>query len=53
MQAGSVAECLASNFRQLLDDDLFLNALPGILPYAARNRESIVVSRMQELGALI
>jgi predicted nucleotidyltransferase len=52
-QGGEVVEYLAANFRHLLDDDPFLNALPGILPFAARNREAIVKSRMEELGVLV
>jgi len=52
-QNGAVVEYLAANFRQLIGADLFLNALPGILPYTARNREAIVVSRMTELSALL
>jgi hypothetical protein len=51
-QNGAVVEYLAANCRQLINDEPFLNALPGILPYTARNREAIVVSRMTELGAL-
>jgi len=48
-----VKHYLAGNFARLLGDENFLNALPGILPYAARNREAIVVQAIAAIGSVI
>jgi hypothetical protein len=52
-ESPTVQEFLGLNFRRFLGDEYFLNALPGLLPYAARNREPIVLSRMTAIASLV
>jgi hypothetical protein len=43
---------LQNRFADLLKDDDFLNALPGLLPHGAANRKQIVRFRMEQLVQL-
>jgi predicted nucleotidyltransferase len=48
----TVKEFLSEHFSNIYNDNDFLNALPGLLPFAARNRESTVLSRIKSLSEL-